>query len=61
MTIILQNFYIISLGYLAGRMRSIFIHHQDFVSVSFFMLVLPKTKMPVEQFSLFPFESFQAA
>ena len=41
-SLILQNFYIISSGYLAGRMRSAFIHHQDFVSVSCFMLVLPK-------------------
>jgi len=32
----------LSLGYLAGRMRSAFIHHQDFVSVSFFCANLVK-------------------
>ena len=37
----------ISLGYLAGRLRNVFIHLHVFVSISFFVLVLPKKKREV--------------
>lgn len=55
-------FFFLYLGYLAGRMRSAFIRHQDFVSVPFFICAkyssLAKMEITIEQsyFSLFPVE-----